>query len=402
VKLKKEDQNIRLCIVSPLYHPSLGGLGKQAQLLTEKLSAKGFEVFVVARRMKGMPDAVFGPAVEVRRAWSIKPHIHTYEKVTLVNILISLTFSISCAFLLFRKRKDYDIAHFHGASLPLFINLPLLKLLKKKVIAKVAAAKIGSEAGSLRGRYFFLGSMIARGLKTVDAFVATTAEIGEGLRNDGIAESKINRITNFIDFTLFAPSRVRAKSEMKAALGFAETDILVTFSGRFIRRKGIDYLLTAWKNVSKKFPAARLVLLGDGPLLPEMKKTSGLSGIGGSVDFRGHVDSVGDYLHITDIFVLPSLQEGMPNSLLEAMSFGLPVIASGIGGAVDLVEDGRTGILFEPGDVSGLSSAMLNLLNDPESGLRLGVEARKRILADFSIDRIAEQYMKLYSVVIGL
>ena len=394
---EKGRSKIRLCIISPLYHPSLGGLGKQAQLLTERLSATGFEIFVVARRMKGMPDAVFAPAVEVLRAWSIKPYLHTYEKVTFVNILVSLTFSVSCAFLLLRRRKDYDIAHFHGASLPLFVNLPLLKLLKKKVIAKVAAAKIGSEAGSLRGRYFFIGSLIARCLKMVDAFVATTAEIEEGLRNDGIAGPKISRITNFIDFAFLPAACRQAKSEMKAMMGFAETDIIVTFCGRFIRRKGIDYLLRAWKDVSKKFPNTKLVLLGDGPLLSEIKKMSGVSGIDGSVDFRGHVDTVPDYLNISDVFVLPSLQEGMPNSLLEAMSCGLPVIASKIGGVVDLVEDGKTGILFEPGDISGLSSAMMNLLNDPELGRRLGLEARKRILEGFSIDSVAAQYENLYN-----
>lgn len=396
MKSRKEGQEIRLCVVSPLYHPSLGGLGKQAQLLTERLSEEGVEVFVIARRMKGMPRAVFNPKVRVYRAWSIKPCLYTYEKVNLINILISLTFSVSCAILLLWKRKDYDIVHFHGASLPLFINLPILKLLRKKVIAKVAAAKVGTEAGSLHGRYFFMGTLITRCLRMVDAFIATTAEIEEGLRNDGIAESKINRITNFIDFRLSPPTFKGAKGEIKAKMGFDETDTIITFSGRFIRRKGIDYLLESWKDVSNKFPNAKLVLLGDGPLLPEIKKMSRVLGIDGSVDFRGHVDLVADFLNISDVFVLPSLQEGMPNSLLEAMSCGLPVIASKIGGVVDVVEDGKSGILFEPGDASGLTSAVISLLNN--SGLRrkLGAEARKRIVEGFSIDVIAEKYIRLY------
>jgi glycosyltransferase involved in cell wall biosynthesis len=396
LKSRKEGQEIRLCVVSPLYHPSLGGLGKQAQLLTERLSAEGVELFVIARRMKGVPQAVFDPAVKIYRAWSIKPYIHTYEKVKLVNILISLTFSLSCAFLLLWKRKDYDIAHFHGASLPLFINLPLLKLLGKRVVAKVAAAKVGTEAGSLHGRYFFMGTLITGCLRMVDAFIATTAEIEEGLRNDGIAESKITRITNFIDFTLFSSTSKQTKSEIKAKPGFDKTDTIITFSGRFIRRKGIDYLLEAWKDVANKFPNAKLVLLGDGPLLSDMKKMSAGLGIDSSVDFRGHVDSVADFLHITDIFVLPSLQEGMPNSLLEAMSCGLPVIASKIGGVVDVMENGKSGILFEPGDASGLASAVISLLNNSELRQKLGAEARKRVAEGFSIDGIAEKYIRLY------
>jgi len=114
----------RVCVVSPLYHPSLGGLGRQAQLLTERLSAEGVDIFVIARRMTDMPPARFSPGVRVYRAWSVKPHTHTYENVNPLNILISLTFSLSCMFLLFRKRKEYDIVHFHGTSLPLFISLP--------------------------------------------------------------------------------------------------------------------------------------------------------------------------------------------------------------------------------------------------------------------------------------
>jgi len=88
--------------------------------------------------------------------------------------------------------------------------------------------------------------------------------------------------------------------------------------------------------------------------------------------------------------------EGMPNSLLEAMSCGLPVIASKIGGVVDIVEDGKSGILFEPGDVAGLSSAMIRLLKDAELRQRLGAEARKRIVEGFSIDKIADEYINLY------
>ena len=156
----KKRLNIRVCVVSPLYHPSLGGLGRQAQLLTERLAAEGLNIFVIARRMKGMPQATYSPAVKVYRAWSIKPYLHNFEEVRLINILVSLTFSLSCALLLFQKRREYDVVHFHGASLTLFFNLPILKIFGKKVIAKVAAAKVGTEAGSLKGHYFGIGNLI--------------------------------------------------------------------------------------------------------------------------------------------------------------------------------------------------------------------------------------------------
>lgn len=385
----------RICVVSPLYHPSLGGLGRQAQLLTERLAEDGGEVFVIARRMKGMPYAVFSNKVKVYRAWSIKPYLHNFEEVRLINILVSLTFSISCALLLFQKRREYDIVHFHGASLPLFINLPLLKLLKKKVVAKIASAKLGIEAGSLKGRYFGIGNLIIKFLQTVDAFIATTAEIEDGLKKDGFTAAKINRIPNFVDFSLFMPSSSDLKGKTRAVLGLRSNQ-LVTFSGRFIQRKGIDFLLKAWKDVIKDIPDAKLILLGDGPLFSDMKSLAAELGISGSVDFRGHVHNIADFLQATDIFVLPSLQEGMPNSLLEAMACGLPVVATRIGGVVDIVKDGGNGILIEPADTQGLADRIVRLLNDSEFARKIACNAFQTIKNSYSIDSIARRYIELY------
>lgn len=383
----------RVCVIAPLYHPSLGGIGRQAKLLSERLAGKGVDIFVIARRMKGMPPAVFDPDVHVCRAWSIKPFVHTFERITIRNILISLTFSMSCAMRLFLKRKDYDIVHFHGASLPLFINIFLLKMMGKKVIAKVAAAGVGTEAGSLKGRYYFIDALIIRLLKKVDMFIATSSEIEEGLKNDGF--SNIKRITNFIDIDMFCPASPDKKLQLKESFGYSGK-LLLTFSGRFIQRKGIDCLLRAWKEVADQVPEASLELLGDGPLLPEMKIMTQNLRVGNSVIFRGHVDKITQFLHMTDIFILPSLQEGMPNALLEAMACGLPSIASRIGGVVDVITDGKSGILFEPGDAAGLASAMLTLIKDAGLRQRLGEEARKNMVERFSIDSIAAEYIKLY------
>ena len=91
----KKNVRLRVCVVSPLYHPSLGGIGRQAQLLTEWLAEEDVRIFVIARKMEGMPQAVFSPKVPVVRAWALRPWTHTYENVTPLNVLISISFS-SC------------------------------------------------------------------------------------------------------------------------------------------------------------------------------------------------------------------------------------------------------------------------------------------------------------------
>jgi glycosyltransferase involved in cell wall biosynthesis len=394
-KTQKKDINMRLCVISSLYHPFLGGLGRQAQLLTEKFAEEGLKVFVITRKMKGTPSAFFSPKVKVYRVWSIRPYIHTFEKVKLINILISLTFSISCAILVFRKRRCYDVVHFHGASLPLFSQILLLKFLDKKIIAKVAAANIGTEAGSFRGRFFGIGNLLTRLLRLADAFIATTIEIENGLLNDGFSNKKIMRIPNFIDFKVFSPASIRKKIELRKELDFSGYRI-VLFSGKFIVRKGVKVLLEAWREVIRKFPDAHLILLGDGPIFGEMIRKAVDLGIDSSVYFRGHMQRVTDFLQAADIFVLPSLQEGMPNSLLEAMACGLAPVATRIGGVTDIIIDNENGVLVEPDDSYSLAQGILKLLVEKELVRRIALNAHQTIRDFYSIEDISKSYRVLY------
>ena len=389
----------KVCVVSPLYHPSLGGLGRQAQLLTERLAEEGVDIFVIARRMEGMPHAEFSRKVKVYRVGSLKPELHNFEKITPLNLLVSLSFSVSCAFKLFRKQSEFDIVHFHGASLPLFCTIPVLKLLRKGVIAKVASAKLGIEAGSLRGRYGGLSRAILRLLRMVDVFVATTGEIEEGLVRDGFEVSKIERIPNFIDPHLFTPASPGMRRRIKAELGVG-TAPLVTFSGRFIPRKGINYLLEAWREVIDECSEAKLLLLGDGPLLGEMEHMASTLGIADSVIFQGHVRQVADFLRGTDVFVLPSLQEGMPNSLLEAMACGLPVVSTRIGGGVDIISSGDNGILVKPGDPKDLALGIVNILKDKEYATSLAARGLQTVRESYSLDSIIPRYLALYERIV--
>lgn len=393
--MTKPTDVLRVCVVSPLYHPSLGGLGRQAKLLTERLSRDGVSALVIARRMTNMPPAEFSSAVPVCRGWSLIPKLHNYEGISIRNVLVSLSFSISCCWLLFRYRDRYDIVHFHGASLPFFFNILPLKLLGKKIIAKVAAAKVSVEAGSLRDRYFGLGNAIIRLLRTVDGFVAISSEIAEGLQNDGIPSERIHRITNFIDTSQYSPAAEDEKVRLKEALALGNGS-LVTFSGRFDQRKGISYLLEAWETVAASAPGARLLLLGDGFLLEEMKKKATAMSIDGSVIMKGHVVNVIDYLRASDICVLPSLQEGMPNALLEAMACGLPVVATRIGGVSDVVQDGYSGIIVEPGDSRALAEGILGLLKDKERAGTIAEGAFRRMRDFYSLDSIVTKYKELY------
>lgn len=385
----------RVCVVSALYHPNLGGLGRQAMLLTERLRKEGVELFVVSRKMDGMPPAAFSPDVEVVRVPCLFPKIHVFEEVSLKHILLSLSYSAGIAAVLVRRRRRFDIVHFHGASIPLFVSLPILKLMGKKVMAKVAAAKLGTEAGALSGRYWFIGNLLARMMRSVDAFIATSDEIRQGLEKDGIRPERIHRLPNFVDPAIFHPPAQGEREAAKRGRGDGGRTVLL-FTGRLVPRKGVEHLLAAWKDVSPDFPDARLAVLGEGPLLPDLVALAEKLGIAGTVRFEGRVDDVPVRLRSADIFVLPSLQEGMPNSLLEAMASGLPVIATRIGGVSDLVEDGVNGRLVEPASPTMLAAAMRELIGDPARRERYGRAAADRIARTHSLESRAAQYRELY------
>ena len=384
-----------VCVVSPSYHLSVSGVGKQSQLLTERLADLGVPVFAIARRIHNLAPAAYSPKVPLFRVWNTRPDLHNFEEVRAENVLASLSFSLACGLQLFRKRKDYRIVHFHGASLPLFVNLPLLILLRKKVIAKIATAKIGTEAGSLKGRHHGLGNFLIRLLRHVDAFIATSSEIEEGLLADGFEREKINRIPNFVDLSLFGPVTHEERERWKEQLGFAGRTV-VTFSGTLVERKGAEPLIRAWKAVVARDPKAHLLLLGKGPLVPPLQQLVRDLGIEGSVTFHGHTPKVAEFLHATDIFVLPSLQEGMPNTLLEAMACGLPAVATRIGGVVDVMQDGESGIVVEPGDSEGLAAGILRYLEDKDFAELAGRSAHGTIRERFSLDTIAARYVDLY------
>jgi glycosyltransferase involved in cell wall biosynthesis len=385
----------RVCVVSALYHPDLGGLGRQAQLLSERLRKEGVELFVIARKMEVRGRATFSPSVEVVRVPSPFPKHHILEEISFKNILVSVVFSLGCLAVLIRRRGSYDIVHFHGASVPLFVALPFLKWMGKKVVAKVAAANLGTEAGSLSGRYGGVGNLLASLMRRVDAFVAISEEIREGLIRDGIAQEKIHDITNFIDLDVFRPPTSEEKIRLKNRFGYSNKMILL-FAGRLVPRKGLPYLLETWKEVSPDFPDARLLILGDGPLSGDLFEMALGLNISDTVHFGGRVGNVPEYLRAADVFVLPSLQEGMANALLEAMASGLPAIASRIGGVVDVVEDGKNALLVDPADRIAFSEILRKMLTDAEMRIRLSKNALETIRSSYGLEARVSSYIELY------
>ncbi len=166
--------------------------------------------------------------------------------------------------------------------------------------------------------------------------------------------------------------------------------------GRVTEVKGIAHALRAMAQVGES-SRLQLHVLGSGPLRDELAGESSRLGLDERVHFHGFQREVLDWIAHLDALLMPSLHEGLPYTLLEAMSLGVPTVASRVGGLAEVLEDGRTGLLIEVGDEAGLAAALTRLAEDPELARRLGAASATVQREAYTISRMADEYLEVYT-----
>jgi glycosyltransferase involved in cell wall biosynthesis len=165
---------------------------------------------------------------------------------------------------------------------------------------------------------------------------------------------------------------------------------------RLAPEKDVETLLNATALAARERPDFRLEVAGDGPCRPALERAAADLGVAGRVRFLGEVRDVPALLARARLFALSSLTEGVSLTLLEAMSRGLPVAATRVGGNAEVVADGETGLLVPPGDPPALAAALLRLWADPAEAARLGRAGRRRVEAHFDVRGMVAAYEDLY------
>jgi glycosyltransferase involved in cell wall biosynthesis len=167
--------------------------------------------------------------------------------------------------------------------------------------------------------------------------------------------------------------------------------------GELRRTKYHSGLLRAMQRVIRDIPAAVLEIAGDGALRNEVEREIQCRGLARNVLMRGWVHQIGDFLRELDIYIHAAHHEGLPNAIIEAMACGLPCVAFNTSGCAELIQDGKTGLLAPLGDYDELGAAAVALLRNPELRQQLGLAAREFITNHFSIERMVQQHLALYS-----
>lgn len=203
-------------------------------------------------------------------------------------------------------------------------------------------------------------------------------------------------VYNSVDTSLFEPAR-SDRDARRRSLGLHDADLAVGMVARLAEeRKGAAKFLQMAALIRDQAPRARFLVAGDGPLRASLEALAGGLGIADRCLFLGASGDVPELLAALDVFVMPSLWEGGPITVIEAMAAGLPIAATRVGMVDEVLADGEDGLLVEPGDVDALAAATLSLLEDSAAAREMARRAREKALAGFGEDAMVNNMLRVY------
>lgn len=396
---------MRVCLFTETFHPVIGGGETQARLLAEGLTARGIPTFILTRKSDArLPETEPVGPLMVRRLGPTGSGQLKKWGLLLTGIPA-----------LWRTRRDYDLILVCGFRIVGTAAVLVAKVLGKRVVLKADSqgemsgdfftaglARFGVRPTSILFRVFL--ALRNAVLRRADAFVAITDDVASELIDVGVRPEVIHRIPNAVDTGRFFPADSAHKRDARHRLGLPEQGRIVVYTGRLVSYKGLPLLVDVWTKLRPSFPDDVLLLVGDGGLdihacEEELRTTVRERGMEESVVFTGSVQNVHEYLHAADIFAFPSENDAFPSSLIEAMTSGLPVIATPVGAIPEVVQDGENGLLVPPRDGDALAEALTRLLTDDVLSERLATAGWRTVQERYSAEGVTERYRKLFTEV---
>ena len=287
------------------------------------------------------------------------------------------------------RGEQVDLIHTHGYKADLYGYLAART--ESRPIVATCHNWVGGTAAL--GIYNRLDRMA---LKNFSGVAAVSDAVAEQLRDLGIAEDKIHTIANGIDIDRFSGAEPAWFDTTVAPSGKT-----IGIVARLDLQKGFEYLLEAFSRLTTSHPDTRLVIAGEGPDQAAIEAIADRLNMRSKIVFAGQRGDIPNVYAACDVFVLPSLNEGLPMTVLEAMAAGRPVVASNVGAIPTVVRNGETGLLVEPRDVAGLKAALDLLLSDQALSSRLASSGHEWVRQHFTSDAMAANYLRMYENVLS-
>lgn len=257
----------------------------------------------------------------------------------------------------------------------------------------------GRDVFDLDGRNWKYNLLRRAARPLVQRYIAVSRDLAGWLTDTvGVRPQRVTQIYNGVDSARFRP-RDGERPGIGPAGFLAGAGLVIGSAGRMVAVKDYPTLVRAFIRLHAMAPdpqGLRLILVGDGPDRESCQQLLETAGLAGQAWFAGNRDDVPELMRAMDLFVLPSLGEGISNTILEAMATGLPVVASRVGGNPELVHTGATGSLFTAGDADALARLLLEYAEDGERRQREGAAARARVEREFALERMAAAYQAVY------
>jgi glycosyltransferase involved in cell wall biosynthesis len=283
------------------------------------------------------------------------------------------------------SREKVDIVHTHAS----FAGRIAAKLAGCKVV--MTRHGLGSGGNGVIKR--IVTRLISRAF--TDRIIAISRAVKISLMDSGVPADMINIIHNGIDLSNFDG----IKGTLRKELGIDPDIPIVGIVARLVPEKGYEYAINAFYHVLKVFPSARLIIIGDGPLEESLKNMCVKLGIKEHVVFTGYRKEVENLDADFDVFVLPSISEGLGLALLEAMALGKPAVATATGGIPEVIKHRVNGFLVPPGNDNYLAESIIEVLSDKELAKAIGLEAKKTVNEKFSSKTMSQKTEKVYTEV---
>lgn len=353
--------------------------------LARPLVKEGFNLQAVAlyRRQPSMP--VEHPLIAGKqgffKAWQVDdPHLFDCN---LIQQLLKI---------LEKARPALLHAHDYKA------NLVTLLASRKQSIPCVATVHLHTQTDWKLQFYRVLDLAI---LRAFDHVILVSGALQSGLLRGSLAAGRVTVIANGIDAQAFAGQVNSDPVVTREALGLADGQLIILAIGRLTTQKGFEYLIQAAPTVKAKRPQAHFLVAGDGPERARLEHLAAALGIADSVTWLGHREDVANLMATADVVVLPSVREGTPYVLLEALALARPVVATRVGGIPDVVRDGQTGLLVPPRDPAALTRAITWMLDHPAEAAIMGVCGRDLVEREFSAETMARRTAAVYREVLA-
>lgn len=229
-----------------------------------------------------------------------------------------------------------------------------------------------------------------------DVYVGVSEAIRRDLiKYDWLPDNKVKVIRNGVDLSRFDPDKLHA--DFRAEMDIPKGALFLLCIGRLAENKGYEYLIEAFSTVRAKLQRdVRLVIIGEGSYRDSLTAMIDVLGHSNRITLAGQRTDIPDILASADMFVMPSIEEGLPNAMLEAMSMGLPVVATDVGGIPEALMSPQHGLIVSPREPEALARAIINVASDHARMRAMGEAARRHVIENFSIQRTTERWQNLY------